>query len=388
MSGRDTIIRLPQADGSLVAHQLGDGTSWPRPPVPPASRSVFAAAHVVADPFSDTAPDAPAALDWESTLAFRRHLWSYGLAVAEAMDTAQRGMGLTWPATRELIHRSAAEARACGGRVAAGAGTDHAGTLRTLGDVAGAYAEQLAEVEDAGADVVLMASRQLCAIAAGPDDYRQLYARLLAQTNRPVILHWLGESFDPALAGYWGHSRVRDARDVVLGIVSEHTDAVDGVKVSLLDPEHEIYLRERVPEAVRVYTGDDFNYPELIRGDSRAFSHALLGIFDPIAPIASAALQRLDAGDPDGFSRLLAPTVPLARHLFAAPTRFYKAGVVFLAWLAGHQPGYGMVGGVASARSVVHLAEAFRLADLAGLLPDPALAVARMRAFLTVAGVQ
>ena len=326
-------------------------------------------------------------LDWESTLAFRRHLWSWGLGVAEAMDTAQRGMGLDWPAAQELIRRSAAEARACGGRIAAGAGTDHAPADADLDAVIEAYEQQLAVVEDAGATVILMASRQLARAARGPDDYQRVYGALLEQVSAPVILHWLGPMFDPALEGYWGSPDIDAATDAFLALLHRHADKVDGVKVSLLDAEHEIHLREQLPEGVRLYTGDDFNYPELIRGDDDAHSDALLGIFAAIAPAASTALQALDRDDDTAYEAAFAPTLALARHVFEAPTFYYKTGIAFLAWLSGHQRGFTMVGGLQSGRSVTHLCEAFRLADTAGLFEDPELAAERMRAFLRVAGL-
>jgi dihydrodipicolinate synthase/N-acetylneuraminate lyase len=346
---------------------------------PPAARVAFAAAHVVADPLSDTAPGAPALLDWDATLAFRRHLWSCGLAVAEAMDTAQRGSGLSWPAARELIVRSAAEARADGGRIAVGIGTDHLEEARVVGDVTAAYLAQLAVAEEAGAQAIVMASRSLAALARGPEDYAGVYAAVLAQTSRPVILHWLGPMFDPALAGYWGTPDPDEAVAVLVGICREHP--VDGVKISMLDDGLERRLRAALPDGVVVYTGDDLHYPELIADGS----HALLGVFDAIAPVAGPALRLLDSGDTEGCLARLSPTLPLARHLFAAPTRFYKTGLVFLAWLCGHQRAFSMIGGQVGGRGVPHLAEVFRLADQAGLFPDPDLAEARMRHYLTVA---
>ena len=353
-----------------------------------ASRRVFAAAHVVADANADTAPDGPAAIDWDATLAFRRHLWAHGLGVAEAMDTAQRGMGLDWPAAAELIRRSAAEARAVGGRLACGAATDQLAALGvTLADVRAAYEEQLALVEDAGAQPILMASRQLAALADGPDTYLDLYGQLLRQTTRPVILHWLGPMFDPALAGYWGSADLDAAADTLLAVIAAHPGKVDGVKVSLLDAEREKRLRRRLPAGVRCYTGDDFHYPELIAGDEHGFSDALLGVFDPLAPQAATALHHLDRGDVPAFRAVLDPTVALARHLFAAPTRHYKTGVVFLAWLAGHQNHFTMVGGHQSARSLPHLRRAHQLADELGLFADQERAAARMAQLLAVYGV-
>ncbi|GLY92059.1 dihydrodipicolinate synthase family protein [Actinoallomurus iriomotensis] len=376
-------IDLPRADGSLVPYTLGEPGAHPPPAVPATSRVAYAAAHVVVDPLAD-----PERLDWETTLAFRRHLWSYGLGVAEAMDTAQRGMGLDWPTTRELIERSGAEARACGGRIVCGAGTDQLPPgPAPLDRIVAAYEEQLGVIEAAGGTPVIMASRQLAASATGPDDYAAVYGRLLGQVARPAVLHWLGPMFDPALEGYWGSADLDDAARSVLAIIADHAGAVDGIKVSLLDAGREIALRRALPAGVRLYTGDDFNYPELIRGDDQGHSDALLGVFDPIAPAAAAALGALDAGDLAAYERIFAPTVPLARHIFAVPTYYYKTGVVFVAWLAGHQAHFSMVGGLESARSVPHLVRLFELADQAGLLPDPELAVARMRAWLTVQGV-
>ncbi|GAB2854742.1 dihydrodipicolinate synthase family protein [Actinocorallia aurea] len=343
---------------------------------------------MVADPLGNNVPGAPAAVDWETTLGFRRHLWAQGFGVADAMDTAQRGMGLDWAATAELIGRSAAEARACGGTVAVGVGTDHlpAGH-HGLDRIAEAYLEQLAVAEDAGAGVILMASRALAATARTADDYLEVYRRVIGQCGGKVILHWLGEAFDPALRGYWGSADIGAATATFLDLIKETTGKVDGVKVSLLDAGHEIALRRSLPEGVRLYTGDDFHYPELIRGDESGHSDALLGIFAGIAPVAARALRALDQGDLAAYDALLAPTVPLSRHVFAAPTPYYKTGIAFLAWLAGLQPAFVMVGGLQSGRSALHLAETFRLADTAGLLPDPDLAAARMRSLLETAGL-
>ncbi|MET9765866.1 dihydrodipicolinate synthase family protein [Streptomyces sp. NPDC006415] len=354
----------------------------------PSSRTVFSAAHVVADPYADIGPDDPAAVDWESTLAFRRHLWAHGLGVAEAMDTAQRGMGLDWAGAAELIRRSAAEAKAVGGKIACGVGTDQLlpSSEPTLAEVRSAYEEQLALAEANGVQPILMASRALAKAAQGPEDYLATYAHLLRQASEPVILHWLGPMFDPALGGYWGSADLDEATDTFLKVIAEHPDKVDGIKISLLDAAREIDVRRRLPGGVRCYTGDDFNYPELIAGDERGFSHALLGIFDPLGPLAAHAVRVLDTGDVDGFRALLDPTVELSRHLFRRPTRFYKTGVVFLAWLAGHQDHFTMVGGLQSARSLPHLAKAYELADGLGLFPDPELAAHRMRTLLAVHG--
>ncbi|MFK0065587.1 dihydrodipicolinate synthase family protein [Streptomyces sp. NPDC091046] len=388
-------LHLPNPDGTLRAYEprtappAVSGTGGGSGGSAFASRTVFSAAHVVADPYADTTPDGPAAVDWDATLAFRRHLWSHGLGVAEAMDTAQRGMGLDWAGAAELIRRSAAEARATGGRIACGVGTDQltATTATTLAEVRSAYEEQLAVVEESGAQAILMASRALAATAKSPDDYLEVYGHLLRQAAEPVILHWLGPMFDPALEGYWGSADLDAATDTFLEVIAAHPDKVDGIKVSLLDARREVDLRRRLPRGVRCYTGDDFNYPELIAGDEEGFSHALLGIFDPLGPLAAEAVRVLDTGDTDGFRALLDPTVELSRHLFRAPTRYYKTGVVFLAWLAGHQSHFTMVGGLQSARSLPHLARAYELADGLGLFPDPKLAEERMRTLLALYGV-
>ncbi|GIL31023.1 dihydrodipicolinate synthase family protein [Actinocatenispora comari] len=381
-----TGILLPTVDGGLATHRLREPVSWPGIERPATSRVAYAAAHVVADPLADNTPGAPAVVDWDATIGYRRHLWSLGLGVADVMDTAQRGMGLDWVATRELIRRSAAAARDFTGPalLGCGAGTDQLGDVATLDEVIAGYEEQLAVVEDAGATVILMCSRQLARIARGPEDYARVYGRLLDQVRRPVILHWLGAMFDPALAGYWGSTDLAVATKSFLDIVTAHSSRVDGVKVSLLDAGHEVALRSALPAGVRLYTGDDFNYPSLIGSGS----DALLGIFDPIAPAAAAALHALDAGDRGRYDEILAPTVPLSRHVFGAPTYHYKTGIVFLAWLNGHQDAFTMIDGRQNARSVVHLAETFRLADAAGLLRDGELAVRRMRALLAVHGIE
>jgi hypothetical protein len=365
----------------LIGEPVAQGTYKPA-----TSRLAFAAAHVVADPLGDNSPGQPAVVDWEHTLGFRRHLWSLGLSVAEAMDTAQRGMGLDWAATQELIRRSAAEAP--DGRIAVGVGTDQlAPGNHSLETVISAYEEQLAVAEDVGAQPILMASRALCAAASSPDDYRKVYDRLLNQSTRPVILHWLGSMFDPALDGYWGSDSLDIAADVVVDLIADNIAKVDGIKVSLLEASREVALRNRLAEGARLYTGDDFNYPELIRGDSDRYSDALLGIFAAIAPAAAAALKALDDGDLQRYDDVFAPTVPLSRQIFSAPTYYYKTGIAFLAWLNGHQPGFSMVGGLQTGRSLPHLADTFRLADQAGVLTNPELAVSRFRQLLLVGGV-
>jgi hypothetical protein len=356
----------------------------------PFNRVAYAAAHVVADPLADVDPWLQPAIDWETTIAFRRHLWRLGFGVAEAMDTAQRGMGLDWPTSLELIRRSLeATADIPGAMMACGAGTDHLipGPDLALDEVIQAYEEQCAAIEALGGRIILMASRALAACATSPDDYARVYGRILRQVKEPVIIHWLGEMFDPALAGYWGADDHAAAMDVCLAVIADNAAKVDGIKISLLDAEKEVAMRRRLPAGVRMYTGDDFNFAELIAGDGEGYSDALLGIFDAIAPAASAALAALATGDEAGFHDILRPTVPLSRHIFAAPTRFYKTGVVFMAFLNGHQDHFLMVGGQEGARSTLHLAELFRLADRAGLLRDPELACERMRRVLAVRGI-
>lgn len=383
-----TSITLPTPDGGWEKLTLREPREWPKATAPIVSRIAFGAAHVVADARGENVPGAPAQVDWDSTLSFRRHLFSYGLGVAEAMDTAQRGMGLDWPTTQELIRRSSAQALECGARIASGAGTDHLpATVATLDEITAGYLEQIEVVEGAGSQVIIMASRQLARTATEPDDYQGVYDKLLRQVSRPVILHWLGPAFDPVLQGYWGSTDVDLATAHFIDLVRDHAHSIDGVKVSLLDADHERALRGALPDSVRLYTGDDFNYPELIKGDGEHHSDALLGIFAAIAPAAGAALQALDAGDDAGYDAAFEPTLPLARHIFKTPTFYYKTGIAFLSWLCGHQPGFTMVGGLQSARSVVDLSHTLRLADSAGLIPDPDLAARRMSALLETAGL-
>ncbi|WP_192357117.1 dihydrodipicolinate synthase family protein [Mesorhizobium mediterraneum] len=354
------------------------------------SRIAYAAAHVVADPLEMTDPWAHPAVDWERTMAFRHHLWRLGFRIAEAMDTAQRGMGFDWTNAKELIRRSIAEARTVeGADLASGAGTDHLapGAARTLDDVIAAYEEQFDFIEGLGGKAIMMASRALAAVARDPDDYISVYDRILSQASGKVILHWLGDMFDPALKGYWGSHDFDTALDTVVAIIERHAGKVEGIKISLLDAGKEVALRNRLPEGVVMFTGDDFNYPELIAGDGERHSHALLGIFDAIAPVANAALAKLAAGDRSGYDALMAPTVSLSRKVFEAPTEYYKAGIVLMAWLNGHQDHFSMVGGMQSARGISHYADVFRLADQAGLLADPELAIARMKNLCAVAGV-
>ncbi|MBT3370009.1 MAG: dihydrodipicolinate synthase family protein [Rhodospirillaceae bacterium] len=384
-------LNLPTTDGGLAPFTTSTPKDFPARANRPFNRIAYSAAHVVADPRSEADPWVDAAIDWDATINYRLGLYDLGLGVAEAMDTAQRGMGLDWAASQELIRRSLEAARDIpGARIACGAGTDHLEPSAdlSLDDVIRAYEEQVAYVEGQGGRIILMASRALAACAKSPDDYAKVYDRILGQVQEPVLIHWLGEMFDPALAGYWGHGDHMAAMDVCLDVLAANAAKIDGIKISLLDKDKEITMRRRLPAGVRMYTGDDFNYAELIAGDEVGYSDALLGIFDAIAPAASAALDAFAAGDEQTFHDILAPTVPLSRHIFKASTRFYKTGVVFMAWLNGHQDHFVMVGGQQSARSLAHLAELFRLADAAGLLRDPDLATARMQTALAMHGVE
>ena len=389
-------IDLPTADGRLETFVLSEPRAYPDKATRAFNRVAFAAAHVVADARAAGDPWIDCAVDWEQTLGYREYLWGLGLGVAEAMDTAQRGMGLDWPTSLELIQRSVAAAKAWEARegrpalVFSGCGTDHLdpAAVRSLDEVIRAYEEQMAAIEKAGGRLIVMASRALARVARSPTDYERVYDRVLAQAKEPAIVHWLGEMFDPALAGYWGSADHMQAMETAIGIINAHAAKVDGVKISLLDKHKEIAMRRRLAQGVRMYTGDDFSYAELIAGDEAGHSDALLGIFDAIAPAASAALAALAAGDRPRFEAILAPTVPLSRHIFRAPTRFYKTGVVFMAWLNGRQDHFVMVGGQESARSLLHLAELFRLADRAGLLRDPALACRRMGHVLALHGIE
>ena len=390
-------LNLPTAGGTLAPYALR-GTVLARPPAGlQFNRIAYSAAHVVADPLAAVDPWLQAAVDWDATIGYRRHLWSLGLGVAEAMDTAQRGMGLDWATSLELIRRSLDAAKDIPGAfLASGCGTDHLDldAVKGVDDVIRGYEEQMAAIEALGGKLIVMASRALARVATGPVDYERVYDRVLSQARQPVVLHWLGDMFDPALAGYWGTRDLDAAMDTALGIIAAHPDKVDGIKISLLDKDKEIAMRRRLPAGVRMYTGDDFNYAELIAGDGfgtepmHGRSDALLGIFDAIAPAASAALGELAQGNTDKFHALLGPTVPLSRHIFAAPTRFYKTGVVFMAWLNGHQSHFSMVGGQQSTRSLQHLADLFRLADAANVLEKPELAVRRMKSLLAVHGVE
>jgi len=380
-------LMLPDTTGHLAEYRL---TGEPLAPVPlphDAARVVYSAAHVVRDPFVDADPSGLAVIDWDETLAFRDHLTGLGLGVAEAMDTAQRGMGLDWPSALELIRRTTEAFPEA--RIANGCGTDHIapGDAKTLDDVTDAYLAQVDAIQSAGGRIILMASRALARVARGPEDYATVYDRVLTACEHPVILHWLGEMFDPALAGYWGAPDFPAALDTVLEIIGANAVRIDGIKISLLDAQKEIEMRRRLPPSVRMYTGDDFNYPELIAGDAQGFSHALLGIFDPLAVHAASAVARLGSDDAAGFRGILDPTVPLARHIFRPPTQYYKTGVVFLAWLNGHQSHFRMVGGAEAMRSLPYFVDCFKLADACGALAKPDLAAERMTSLLRTYGV-
>lgn len=382
---------LPKSDRTLYSYEAKNYTPFDIPQDKPfESRTAFSAAHVVADPLSPADPTLNAQIDWDKTMEYRHYLWSLGLSVAEAMDTAQRGMGLSWDGAKELISRSIKEAKTVGGNIASGVGTDHLEPTPsvTLDDVEKAYEEQVSFVEGEGGKIILMASRALAVCATGPEDYQRVYNKILQNVKEPVILHWLGDMFDPALKGYWGHTDIDQAMEVCLQIIKDNESKVDGIKISLLDAQKEIDMRRLLPNSVRMYTGDDFNYPELIKGDDQGYSHALLGIFDAIAPAAAAAMHAIDADNWKTYDALLEKTVPLSRHIFEAPTFSYKTGVVFMAYLNGHQDHFRMIGGKEGARSIVHLSDLFVKADEAGLLRDPDLATIRMKWTLELAGIE
>ncbi len=379
-------IRLPDTSGEFRAYELS-GTPIDKTPLPPDPiRTVFAAAHVAADPFSDCVPGEPASLDWEATMGFRRHLAGLGLGIAEAMDTAQRGMGLDWPLALELIRRTSSELPDA--LVFNGAGTDQLkpSNARNLDDVRRAYMEQIEGIQKVGGRIIIMASRALARVATSPKDYESVYGEVIAACDEPVILHWLGDMFDPELTGYWGGDNFQSCLKTALTIIEDNQSNIDGIKISLLDKDKEIAMRRRLPAGVRMYSGDDFNYPELILGDEEGFSHALLGIFDPIAMSAARAIALLGEGDIEGYSDTIEPTVPLSRHIFRAPTLYYKTGVVFLAWLNGFQRHFIMLGGAQSMRSLPYFVDCFKMADSCGLLSDPEMAILRMKKFLGLYG--
>lgn len=383
---------LPTYEGTLEDYRLTGDPLIPRAPRGPLTRTAFAAAHVISDPMAERAPwQGRPAIDWDATLRFRQGLWDQGLGLAEAMDTSQRGMGVDWATAQELIERTMAAAKAhpMRPRVACGAGTDHktAAELTSVDAVIAAYRTQMEVIETAGGQVILMATRALPAIGATPDDYARVYDTLISEAAEPVILHWLGEMFDPALAGYWGGTDLAETNGIVLDLIARHAAKIDGIKISLLDQAHEEAFRARLPEGVRLYTGDDFNYAALIEGDGTHHSHALLGIFAAIAPAAAQALEALAREDRETYHVLLAPTVPLSREIFKPPTQFYKAGIALVSWLNGTQDHFVMPGGLQSAREIVHYANVYRLADRARLLARPDLAEGRMRSLLALHGI-
>lgn len=383
-------INLPTPAGKIESYSLQGEALAAAPPKIPFNRVSFAAAHVVANPLGNGNPSASADIDWKSTIAYRRYLLDLGHSIAEAMDTSQRGMGLSWPDALTLIRLSLADAGTRNAaRIFSGCGTDQLAPAdaHSLDDVTGAYLEQLAAIQKLGGRIILMASRALAHIAKSPDDYIHVYSRVLNEADHPVILHWLGEMFDPALKGYWGSGEFPQSMQTCLAAINGNVAKVDGIKISLLDAQKEIQMRRLLPASVKMYTGDDFNYPDLIAGDEQGFSHALLGIFDAIAPAASAALVALAGNDMRTYRALLEPTVPLSRLIFREPTQYYKTGIVFLAWLNGHQNHFVMVAGAQAMRPVSYFADIFRLADQSRLLRDPELAAKRMRQLLTIYGL-
>ena len=390
-----TDLHLIDAAGVSSTVELKPAPPYEKPATPLRSRVAYAAAHVIPRTTADNTPGQPADIDWDATLAFRRHVWSWGLGVADAMDTAQRNMGLDAAATRELITRSAQAAREEGGALVVGVNTDHVDDeVISLDRVIDAYKEQLHFTEDAGAGVVLMASRHLARAAQSADDYLRVYREVLGAATTPVVLHWLGAAFDPSLASYFGSTDSKTASATVLEIITENAAHVSGIKMSLLDPFAEIAVRAQLPETATMFTGDDFNYVGLIAGTgpstssgTKKYSNALLGAFAALAPSASAAIQALDAGDSGEYESILGPTEDLSRQIFAAPTFYYKTGVAFMSWLNGHQAAFSMVGGLHSARSLPHLSEIVRLANRSGALEQPELAADRWHALLAVNGV-
>ncbi|MBT3360057.1 MAG: dihydrodipicolinate synthase family protein [Rhodospirillales bacterium] len=384
-------LRLPVKDGPLALYTMGEPKDFGPAPEQPHCRVAMAAPHMVSNPLAHTNPWTEPVVAWDDTLKYRRYLWGLGVGVAEAMDTSHRGSGLDWPTALKLIELSIAESKDFPNAVLfSGAGTDHLdpGNAKTVSDVIAAYDVQCSAIEKMGGWIVLMASRALAHVAKSPDDYAKVYDAVLSRVHKPVIIHWLGEMFDPRLAGYWGVSDPQEAMKNCLGVISANAAKVEGVKISLLDKDLEIKMRRRLPEGVKMYTGDDFNYPELIAGDGEGFSHALLGIFDPIAPAVTGALSALTSGDVDGFNDIMTPTIPLARHIFRAPTQYFKTGVVFMAYLNGHQPHFIMMGGQQSAHSLPYLADVFRLADQAGLIADPDHAAAKMKTVMRLYGIE
>jgi len=382
-------IILPGPKEKMEYTMKSSGKIYPKSKTTLQSRIAFSAAHVVCDPLVDISPMKETAIDWQKTLEYRHYLWSLGLSVAEAMDTAQRGMGLDWKTTKKLIEKSLIEAKSVGGGIVCGAGTDQIPfpSQVSIKQIEKAYLEQCEFIEKCGGKIVLMASRHLASCAKTPEDYMQVYNNVLSQVKSPVIIHWLGDMFDPMLEGYWGNKNIDKAMEVCLSIIKENINKIDGIKVSLLNSSNEVKLRNLLPKGVKMYTGDDFNYTDLILGDGNKHSHALLGIFDAIAPIASAAIQALDIGDTTSYKQMMEKTIPLSRHIFEKPTYYYKTGIVFMAYLNGHQSHFRMVGGLESARSIIHLSQIFKLADQADLLIDPEFAAYKMKLILSQVGL-
>jgi hypothetical protein len=386
------IIRLPTYSGIIEDYKLSGSRLSPKPPKKPFNRIAFAAAHVVTDPLKDNDPwQGRPAIDWDNTLKIRHYLWDQGLHLAEVMDTAQRGMGLDWETAKELIFRTIKDAKLhpLKPHVVCGAGTDHYDIqeLNSYDKIITAYSEQMEHIEAIGGQIVIMASRAMTLYKRGPAYYARVYKKLIEQAKEPVILHWLGEMFDPSLRGYWGSTDFEKAADSVLTIINSYSNKIDGIKISILDQEREEKFRARLPNGVKLYTGDDFNFPALIEGDGKHFSHALLGIFTAIAPAASQALEALAMDDGKMFNKILMPTVPLSREIFKSPTQYYKAGISFLAWLNGIQSHFIMPRGFQSSRQISHYAEVFRLADKARLLIDTDLALYRMKILLGLHGI-
>jgi Protein of unknown function (DUF993) len=385
-----TEILLPTADGGTTRHVMHEPVDYPRHPAPFASRTVLAAAHVVADVRGEYTPGVAPPVDWEATIAFRKHLFRYGIGIAEAMDTTERGPGgLNWSQAKELIRLGVAAAREAGAAVVAGAGTDQIITARPeLAEIVDAYTEQLEFIQSQGSAAVLRVSHALAAVARSADDYLSVYRDVLAKADRPAIVHWLGTGFDPAMNGYWGHADPLAAMDVVVQMAYDNADRLDGIKFSLLDHELEKEFRRRLPRGVKVFTGDDYGYTDLLLGDGDHHSHGLLGVLDPIAPIASTAFAALDAGDTAGFQSAMNRSIPLAVKMFEPPADRYKVGCVFIAWLSGHQDHFRMVSGREGTRSLQHLTDLFVLTDELGMFPDPELAAHRMGLLLALDGVR
>jgi len=384
---------LPTPNGKLEDYQLVGNPLQIIKPAKPFTRTAFAAAHVITDTIAERDPwQGRPAVDWDATIGFRRFLWDQGLGLAEAMDTAQRGMGVDWLTAKELIERTMRDAKShpMKPRVACGAGTDQLpmDITHSEDDIINAYLEQMEAIEAAGGQVIIMASRSVAKLGGDAQSYLRIYEKLLGAANQPVILHWLGDMFDPLLKGYWGSSELDEATETVSSILNQFENKIDGIKISLLEQKREEDFRKRVPKGVKIYTGDDFNYADLIAGDADHYSHALLGIFAAIAPAASQALVALSDNDLETYHKLLSPTVPLSREIFRAPTQFYKAGIAFLAWLNGAQSHFVMPGGFHSSRDITHYAQLFRLADQARLLLDPDRAQSRMKNLLSLYGVE